>query len=183
MSSQSIPAPLWDEDRGHYLKGHFTGGRFKREGTYVYLWLIYAAVWQKPTQCCKAITLQLKINLKKKGYPPTPPVSPCPRLGTEYKAGALGAGDTGAFYLIPEEGLGARPTVLIVDELEEEKVEEGDEGGHAEPEEEGQPRVLLGHVLVVGQDGLEVQRVPQILEVREVGGDVEQRRDGLRHHD
>lgn len=62
-------------------------------------------------------------------------------------------------------------------------MEEGDEGGHAEPEEEGQPRVLLGHVLVVGQDGLEVQRVPQVLEVREVGGDVEQRRDGLRHHD
>ena len=26
------------------------GGRFKREGTYVYLWLIRAAVWQKPTR-------------------------------------------------------------------------------------------------------------------------------------
>ena len=24
------------------------GGKFKREGTYVYLWLIYLAVWQKP---------------------------------------------------------------------------------------------------------------------------------------
>ena len=40
------------------------GGRFKREGTYVYLWLIHADVWQKPTQYCKAIILQLKINLK-----------------------------------------------------------------------------------------------------------------------
>ena len=36
------------------------------EGTYVYLWLIHADVWQKPTQYCKAI-LQLKRNkLKKK---------------------------------------------------------------------------------------------------------------------
>ena len=24
-------------------------GRFKREGTYVYLWLIHVDVWQKPT--------------------------------------------------------------------------------------------------------------------------------------
>ena len=38
------------------------GGRFKREGTYVYLWLIHVDVWQKPTQYCKAIILQLKIN-------------------------------------------------------------------------------------------------------------------------
>ena len=38
------------------------GGRFKREGTYVYLWLIHADGWQKPTQYCKAIILQLKIN-------------------------------------------------------------------------------------------------------------------------
>ena len=40
--------------------GRETGGRFKREGTYVYLWLIHANVWQKPTQFCKAIILQLK---------------------------------------------------------------------------------------------------------------------------
>ena len=40
------------------------GGRFKREETYVYLWLIYI-VWQKPAQHCKAIILQL-INLRKK---------------------------------------------------------------------------------------------------------------------
>ena len=38
------------------------GGRFKREGTYVYLWLIHVDVWQKPTQYFKAIILQLKIN-------------------------------------------------------------------------------------------------------------------------
>ena len=37
------------------------GGRFKREGIYVYLWLIHVDVWQKLTQYCKAIILQLKI--------------------------------------------------------------------------------------------------------------------------
>jgi len=40
-------------------------GRFKREGTYVYLWLMHTVVWQKVTQHCKAIILQLKLNLKK----------------------------------------------------------------------------------------------------------------------
>ena len=37
-------------------------GRLKREGPYVYLWLIHVDVWQKPTQYCKAIIFQLKIN-------------------------------------------------------------------------------------------------------------------------
>ena len=37
-------------------------GRLKKEGTYVYLWLIHVDAWQKPTQYCKAIVLQLKIN-------------------------------------------------------------------------------------------------------------------------
>ena len=40
-------------------------GSFRREGTYVYLWLIHIAIGQKPTQYCEAIILQLKINLKK----------------------------------------------------------------------------------------------------------------------
>ena len=40
------------------------GGRFKMEGTYVYLWLIHVDVWQKPTQYCKAIILQLIIFFK-----------------------------------------------------------------------------------------------------------------------
>ena len=35
---------------------------FEKKGTHIYLWLIHAAVWQKPTQYCKAIILQLKIN-------------------------------------------------------------------------------------------------------------------------
>ena len=34
------------------------------EGHIVYLWLIHVAIWQKLTQYCKVIILQLKINLK-----------------------------------------------------------------------------------------------------------------------
>ena len=34
------------------------------EGIHVCLWLIHIVVWQKPTQHCKAIILQLKINLR-----------------------------------------------------------------------------------------------------------------------
>ena len=40
--------------------GREVGRRFKREGTYVYLWLIHVDVWQKPTPYCKAIILHLK---------------------------------------------------------------------------------------------------------------------------
>ena len=44
--------------------GWEVGGRFRKEGTYVliYLWLIYVDICQKPIQYCKAIILQLKIN-------------------------------------------------------------------------------------------------------------------------
>ena len=40
----------------------------KRKCTYVYPWLMHIDVWQKPTQYCKAIILQLKIDkfLKRK---------------------------------------------------------------------------------------------------------------------
>ena len=41
------------------------GGRFKREGTFVYLWLIHVDVWRKLTQHCEAIILQLKKNSQK----------------------------------------------------------------------------------------------------------------------
>ena len=37
-------------------------GRFKREWTYVYLWMIHTDVWKKPTQYYKAIIPQLKVN-------------------------------------------------------------------------------------------------------------------------
>ena len=37
------------------------GGRPRREGPYVCLWLSHVDEWQKRTQSCKAIILQLKI--------------------------------------------------------------------------------------------------------------------------
>ena len=48
--------------------GREMGGRVKREGIYVHLWLIYVEDWRK-TKFCKAIILQFKnklINKKKK---------------------------------------------------------------------------------------------------------------------
>ena len=47
--------------------GREVGGRFKREGTYVYVWLIHVEVWQKPAQYYKTIILQLEIKKKKSG--------------------------------------------------------------------------------------------------------------------
>ena len=37
-------------------------GKFKREGTKVYLWMIPVDVWQKPTKYYQAIILQSKIK-------------------------------------------------------------------------------------------------------------------------
>ena len=42
------------------------GERFKREGTFVYLWSIHVDLWQKSIQYCKAVIIKLKINFKKK---------------------------------------------------------------------------------------------------------------------
>ena len=36
------------------------GGGFRREKAFIYLWLIPVDVWQKSTQYCKVIILQLK---------------------------------------------------------------------------------------------------------------------------
>ena len=44
------------------LEGWKVRGRFKREGIYVYLWLIHVDIWQKPSQYCKEIILQLNIK-------------------------------------------------------------------------------------------------------------------------
>ena len=41
------------------------GGRFKRKGTCIYLWLIHDDVWQKSSQYCKVTVFQLKIKLKR----------------------------------------------------------------------------------------------------------------------
>ena len=40
------------------------GEKFKKEETYVYLWLICVDMWQKSTQYCKAMTLQLKRKMQ-----------------------------------------------------------------------------------------------------------------------
>lgn len=61
-------------------------------------------------------------------------------------------------------------------------MEERYERGHAEPEEEGQAWVPVGHVFLVCQDGLEVQGVAEVLQVAQICGDVEQWCDGLGHH-
>ena len=45
-------------------EGDVGSERLKRQGTYVYLELIQVVVQQKSTQHCKAVILQLKINLK-----------------------------------------------------------------------------------------------------------------------
>ena len=42
------------------------GGRFRMEGTYIYLWLTHVDVWQKPTQYSKAIVFKFKANKFKK---------------------------------------------------------------------------------------------------------------------
>ena len=44
-------------------KGWKVGGKTKKEGTYVCLWLIHVDIWQRPTQYCKVIFLQFKINV------------------------------------------------------------------------------------------------------------------------
>ena len=44
-----------NRERIYSKEGHF---KESPEGTYVYLWLIHADVWQKPTQYFKAIILQ-----------------------------------------------------------------------------------------------------------------------------
>ena len=43
--------------------GKEMGGRFKRKGIYVYLWLIHVEVWQKTIKFYKETILQ-KISLK-----------------------------------------------------------------------------------------------------------------------
>ena len=49
------------------MTGWQVGGRFKMQGTCMYLWLIHVAIWQKPTKYCKAIILQFKIKIFKGG--------------------------------------------------------------------------------------------------------------------
>ena len=43
------------------------GREVQMEGIYIYLWLTHVKVWQKTTEFCKAINLQLKNEFKKMG--------------------------------------------------------------------------------------------------------------------
>lgn len=88
----------------------------------------------------------------------------------------------GHLYLASEEWLGSRPTILVVDEFEKKEVEECDERCHTEPEKEWQARVLFSHVVLMSQDGLHMHGVPQVLEVSEISGDVQQGSYGLGYH-
>ena len=45
--------------------GREVGGMFKNKGTYVDLWLIDVDVWDKSTQHCEIVILQLKTKWKK----------------------------------------------------------------------------------------------------------------------
>ena len=49
------------KNRERPLKVHIKSRRFKREQTYVHLWLIHVDIGQKQTQYCKEIILQLKL--------------------------------------------------------------------------------------------------------------------------
>ena len=49
---------LWDNPEG---RGGEEGGRGVQDGgTHVHPWLIHVDVWQKPSQYCKVIIVQLK---------------------------------------------------------------------------------------------------------------------------
>ena len=47
--------------------GEGGGWEIQNGGTYVQPWLIHVNVWQKPPQCCKVVSLQLKKKKKKTG--------------------------------------------------------------------------------------------------------------------
>ena len=48
---------LWDNQRDRM--GRVMGGGFRMVGTHVYLWPTHVDAWQKPSQYCKVIILQL----------------------------------------------------------------------------------------------------------------------------
>ena len=65
--TQGVQTVLCDNLEGVGWDGRWEGGSTGM-GQYIQLWLIRVDVWQKLTQYCKVIILQLKINLKKKIY-------------------------------------------------------------------------------------------------------------------
>ena len=59
------PGVLW-QPRGVGLGGGWEGG--SRGKGYIYIYGGWVIIWQKPTQYCKAIILQLKISKKQKKH-------------------------------------------------------------------------------------------------------------------
>ena len=57
LGTKDIFTSTWSETLSYQAE---VDERLKREGTYVYLWLIHE--WEKPTHYSKVIILQLKIN-------------------------------------------------------------------------------------------------------------------------
>ena len=57
MWLRELKLGLWNLEG---VMGREVGGKFRSEGTHVYLWSIHVDVWQKPAQFCKATILQLK---------------------------------------------------------------------------------------------------------------------------
>ena len=58
VGHRELSPVLYDNLEGWEEVRHGRG--FRREGTYVYRWLIRVDVWQKPAQHCKANILQQK---------------------------------------------------------------------------------------------------------------------------
>ena len=56
--------PVWHREPKDSALWQFreVGESFKRADSYVYLWLIHVDVWQKLSQCCKAVIFQLKLK-------------------------------------------------------------------------------------------------------------------------
>ena len=62
----SLKANFKKQNRRHYAHTYITPKNLTiQKRTYVYLWMIHFDVWQKTTQYCKAVILQLKINKAK----------------------------------------------------------------------------------------------------------------------
>lgn len=61
LQHRALGAALCDNLEG--WEGWEGSGGFRGRGHI--FWLLHIAIWQQPTQYCKAILLQLKINLKK----------------------------------------------------------------------------------------------------------------------
>ena len=66
------------------------GEGFRREGIHVCLWLIHVDVWQRPTQYCKALILQLK-KIEKKKRESAGRTQVCTQSVSSLRAGSLNA--------------------------------------------------------------------------------------------